>query len=102
MSDLPVQFEHRCATAADFARRYRVLAAMSDGKVQFTWSPDELRALAQVLDDVAQRPVLVFEVERPMSAAMAVWMTFILSLGVAGCVGDIALALMNLLPGRAG
>jgi hypothetical protein len=96
MAGLPVTFERKCSTAAEFAERYRVLAAMSPDGVTFTQSPENLRAMARVFDLLDQKPaVLLVEVERPLSNATVVWFTLSLGLTAFGLVGDAALALLR-------
>lgn len=72
---LPITFDRKCETAQDFARRYRVLASMSEGGIQFTMKPAELRAMADLFEGIAKRPALVIiEKEKPLPAPIAMFM----------------------------
>lgn len=80
---VPVTFERPCRTAAEFAERYRVLAAMSpQGGLQFTMTPSELRAMAGFFDQVAKTPdllVAVVETEKPLTWIWSVFLAFVIA-----------------------
>lgn len=90
---VPVTFERPCRTAAEFAERYRVLAAMSpQGGLQFTIKPDDLRAMAVVFDQVGKGPdllIAVVETEKPLTTVWAVALAFIIASQVM-VIGEIA------------
>lgn len=93
---LLVAFESSPKNAADLARRYRVLAAMSAEGVTFTMRREDLLAMAQVFDTIGRRPdVLVVEREAALSGPLGLWMAFLLTLSMAGLAGDAALALLR-------
>lgn len=79
---VPVTFDSECLTAGDFARRFRVMAALSEGGVSFTMAPEQLRAWASVMDRVGTAPelcVAVIETEKPLGRIVAVALAFMLA-----------------------
>ena len=79
-----VSFSANCQTAEDFARRFRVMAAVGD-QVTFTMSADALRAWAKVMDRTAHKPdlwIVTHELEVPSASmiwvlAVAAWIHLI-------------------------
>lgn len=68
-----VSFSADCQTAEDFARRFRVMAAVGD-EVTFTMSADVLRAWAKVMDRTASKPDLwIVTHEREVPSADMIW-----------------------------
>lgn len=97
--DLVISFDQPCVTVQDFARRYRVLAAMSESGTTFTMTPDALRAQARLFEQLAELqfvPVLI-EVERPMPRPMGAILAFIAACWVGAALEPAAQAVVQLL-----